>query len=125
VEWLSDEWVQASGSALAEVVLGPDVQGVVAVELTGPGGGTYWRRWAGGKVVDGGSGKPETAPELTVTLSDVDARAFWKGSWSPSVAFMRGRLKMTGDMGILLPLLAATATPAFAAPQRVVDSLVG
>ncbi len=125
MEWLSDEWVQASGAALADVGPIPDVEGVVAVELSGPDGGTYWRRWAGGKVVASGSGKPEVAPQVTVTLAAADARAFWKGSWSPSVAFMQGRLKMTGDMGMLLPLLAATATSAFGAPWGVVDALVG
>ncbi len=35
------------------------------------------------------------------------------GEMEPSVAFMRGRLKATGDGGLLLGLLASTATDSY------------
>jgi hypothetical protein len=98
--------------------------GVVAVEVTGPGGGSYWREWAAGALVRSGSGKPEGPADLTLGLGAPEARAFWRGEWSPSVAFMRGELKTAGDNGLLLALLAAAARPEHAKLWSVVDASI-
>jgi hypothetical protein len=52
-------------------------------------------------------------PDVAFTLPAADAAAVVDGSLSPSVAFMRGRLKTAGDEGLVLRLLAATAGPDF------------
>jgi hypothetical protein len=122
--WWDEAWVTASGEALAEVGAA-GVNGTVAVEATGSGGGTYWRTWADGVPVAGGSGKPPGVPDLSLTLPDADARAFWQGEWSASVAFMRGRLKVAGSMEVLLPLLAASERWGGDGPRSVVSALVG
>jgi hypothetical protein len=124
--WLDEAWVAASGDALAAPGAATSgATGTVAVETTGSGGGTYWRRWVDGVPVAGGSGKPPGPPDLSLTLLDADARAFWRGEWSASVAFMRGRLKVSGSMGVLLPLLAASERWGGEGPRCVVNALAG
>jgi hypothetical protein len=51
---------------------------------------------------------------LTLTLSPADAELVRQGRLSPSVAFMQGRLKTSGDNALLLRVLAWSATDAFA-----------
>ncbi len=51
--------------------------------------------------------------EVTFSLSEADGAEIVAGRLSPSVAFMQGRLKTSGDPGLVLDLLAATASPAF------------
>ncbi len=52
-------------------------------------------------------------PALTLGLSPDDAELVWNGDLAPSVAFMQGRLKTSGDNALLLAVLAWSATPAF------------
>ncbi len=76
----------------------------------GPGGdATGHATFSGGRLVGGGAG-PVDAPDLTLTLSDADARAVVSGDLDPSVAFMQGRMKVTGAMAPLLDLLALAGT---------------
>jgi SCP-2 sterol transfer family len=55
----------------------------------------------------------EGEADLTLTLSPDDARSVKDGQLDPSVAFMQGRLKTSGDNALLLSVLEWTATPAF------------
>jgi hypothetical protein len=48
-----------------------------------------------------------------LTLSPDDARSVKDGHLEPSVAFMQGRLKTSGDNALLLRVLKWSATPAF------------
>ena len=57
----------------------------------------------------------EGEPDLTLTLGTDDARSVRDGRLEPSVAFMQGRLKTSGDNGLLLRVLSWTATRAFSA----------
>jgi SCP-2 sterol transfer family len=52
-------------------------------------------------------------PDLTLALSPDDAELVRNGQLDPSVAFMQGRLKTSGDNALLLSILAWTTTPAF------------
>ena len=67
-----------------------------------------------GRVTGGGAGEPDGTPVLTLTLPAPDLAELLAGT-EPSVLFMQGRLKVDGDLGTALALLAATADPAFAA----------
>jgi len=49
-----------------------------------------------------------------LTLSPGDAQLVKKGELEPSVAFMQGKLKTSGDNALLLSVLAWSTTPAFA-----------
>ena len=114
-----------TGEALTERdIRAEGASGLVAVEVSGPGGGSYWRRWEDGVPRSGGAGKPGETPDLTLGLPAEGARAFWRGEWSPSVAFMRGQLRAAGDMTLLLALLAATARPEVGEALRAVDAEV-
>jgi hypothetical protein len=55
----------------------------------------------------------EGEPDLTLTLGTDDARSVKNGQLDPSVAFMQGRLKTSGDNALLLSVLKWSATPAF------------
>jgi hypothetical protein len=70
-----------------------------------------WGEDGPGPVTPGCDGEPD----LTLGLSPDDARSVQQGQLAPSVAFMQGRLKTSGDNELLLRVLAWTATPAFQA----------
>jgi SCP-2 sterol transfer family len=55
----------------------------------------------------------EGEADLTLTIGTDEARLVKEGELDPSVAFMRGRLKSSGDNALLLRILAWTTTPAF------------
>jgi hypothetical protein len=78
-----------------------------------PPGPAQWScQWSDGGpgVVSIGS---EGEPDLTLTLSPDDARSVKDGRLGPSVAFMQGRLKTSGDNALLLSVLKWSDTPAF------------
>lgn len=56
----------------------------------------------------------EGEPDLTITMSTEDAHQVKDGQLEPSVAYMQGKLKSTGDNALLLRILAWTTTPEFA-----------
>ena len=51
--------------------------------------------------------------DLMLTIARDDAQAVASGEVEPSVAYMRGRLKASGDGALLLGLLASTATESY------------
>jgi putative sterol carrier protein len=55
------------------------------------------------------AGKVE-GPDVTLTLSGKDAAPLCRGELDPSVAFMQGRLKVVGSMGVMIALLTAMNT---------------
>jgi hypothetical protein len=63
----------------------------------------------------GAPAAPGAEPDLALTISADDAAAVFSGEVEPSVAFMRGRLKASGDGALLLGFLKSTTTPEFAA----------
>jgi putative sterol carrier protein len=71
-------------------------------DLTGEGGGTYHASFANG-TYDIGEGALE-APGCTVTISAADFQALVAGKLNPTTAFMTGKLKIKGDMGLAMKL---------------------
>lgn len=69
----------------------------------------YWSPEGPGPLSTGSEGEPD----LTLTLSADDAQLIKEGLLKPSVAFMQGKLKTSGDNALLLRVLAWSATPAF------------
>jgi putative sterol carrier protein len=56
----------------------------------------------------------DTPAQVVLTLTPADAAALRAGELRPSVAFMRGTMKMAGDYGVLLhvlPLLERAPAP--------------
>jgi putative sterol carrier protein len=77
-----------------------EVQAAVQFNLSGEGGGTWTVKIAQGKceVADG----PAEAPTATVTAAAADYLALARGELNPMAAFMGGKLRITGDMGLMM-----------------------
>ncbi len=110
-EWLSEEWLQdvAARAGARPAVLG--ATGTVSVAVTGGPNGDAVYHWSyqDGVPGDGARGAAPDA-DLALVIAYPDARPVAAGEIEPSVAYMRGRLKATGDGALLLGLLASTAT---------------
>lgn len=90
--------------------------------VAGGAGGTA----AGGAGADGGTGAGgDGEAELALTLAAADASDVLSGQVEPSVAFMRGRLKASGDGGLLLAFLSSTTDGGFDEWRRRLDGLAG
>ncbi len=114
-EWLSPAWVEDSTGAIdAWPSAGDRPPAPVVLTVTvldGPAGdATYLRHWW---PPEGGEERGGEERELAVSVPAAEARAILAGELSPSVAFMRGRLKTSGDPGAVLDVLAASATSSF------------
>ena len=102
--FLSDEWldvVRGAGLSVGETT--------VECAVVGAPDGEVKLHAHGDEVGIGGVADADA----TLTLPYPEAMAIVRGELEPSVAFMQGRMKTAGDPGLLLDLLAATATPAF------------
>jgi predicted lipid carrier protein YhbT len=110
--FLSQEWLEQ-----ARVVVDAETESAhpalrLQVIVTGtPDGDVRWYSMVeGGVVRDVGLGAvPE--PDVTLTLSYPDAVSVQRGELDANVAFMQGRMKVSGDSGTLLALLSAARTP--------------
>jgi putative sterol carrier protein len=78
------------------------VNAVIQYDITGDGGGTYHVEIADGKcTLQGG---PAAAPKLTLTMAAQDWLDMVSGKLNGQMAFMSGKLKHKGDMGLLMKL---------------------
>ncbi len=112
-KWLSDEWYELTGE-LAAGLEGPEELSarIQVVVSGGPDGDvSYVRELEGGRLVASAPGRIRD-PEVVLTSGWQDARAMAAGELDPGVAFMQGRMKVTGSMTVVLALLALIATPA-------------
>lgn len=70
--------------------------------LTGDGGGTWTMQVQGGKAtVHQG---PAASPQVTVEMSVADFQEMLAGRLGPVAAYMSGRLRLTGDIGLAMRL---------------------
>ena len=112
VRFLSDEWAQALKAELNEdAAFKEAAAGKTATIQQVIGGGDdethYWIRIADG-VIDMGLGDAE-GPDATITESYETAVALAKSELSPVTAFMTGKIKVAGNMGMLLGLQSVLA----------------
>ncbi|MBN1438089.1 MAG: SCP2 sterol-binding domain-containing protein [Anaerolineales bacterium] len=71
--------------------------------LSGPGGGNWVIKFAGGKVT-ATEGKT-SAPRLTVTAGLADLIAVAEGKLDGMAAFMQGKIKLDGDVGLAMRMV--------------------
>ncbi|MGB7538203.1 MAG: SCP2 sterol-binding domain-containing protein [Anaerolineales bacterium] len=76
----------------------------VQVNLTGEGGGNWIIKFAGGKV-NGVEGQA-ASPRLTVTTSLADITAIAEGKMDGMAAFMQGKIKLDGDVGLAMRMVS-------------------
>jgi hypothetical protein len=67
-----------------------------------------WARVGDAELVERGDGAPTEPADVTFTATPVDAQSLHDGTLDLSVGFMRGQVKMSGDFGFLLRILAMT-----------------
>jgi hypothetical protein len=115
VEFLTEDWVALQRELGGALPARPGASARVQHTVTGaPGEVVYWLAWEDGRVVDGGLG-PDPAADVMLTAPRALAAELAAGRVEPSVAFMQGRMKTSGDQAALLRVLAVTATPEFEA----------
>ena len=78
------------------------INAVYEFQLKGPNGGTWTLDLTapGGAVSEGSSGKAN----CTVTMEDENFVKLVSGQLNPQMAFMTGKLKVAGNMGLALKL---------------------
>ncbi len=82
------------------------------------------------RVVDGSlvasagsaSGDDEPRGDVTLTLTPPDAALVAAGGLDPSVAFMRGQMKMEGDFALLMSFLPLARGPGFDAVRECLSA---
>ena len=112
LKFLSPEWAEAVKTALnADDAFKKAVAGKQAalqqVISTGDGDTRYWIRIDDG-MIDMGMGALE-APDATITQNFETAVGLAKDQVSAVTAFMTGKIKIDGSMGLLLGLQSAFA----------------
>lgn len=103
--------VAAVGQGLAGLEGPGTLDGTVRVEVQGgpDGDAVLVLAFDAGRLVDVAPG-PGSDPDATLSLSASDAQGVLAGDLDLSVAFMQGRLKVSGAMAVVLDLLALSAT---------------
>ncbi len=78
------------------------INAVYQFNISGPNGGT----WSIDCTAPGGKISTGTAPNArcTVAATDADFLAIVNGKLNPQMAFMSGKLKIQGDMGLAMKL---------------------
>lgn len=110
VTFLSPGWAQALKDELnaSEGFKAAAAGKAATIEqiITSPEGDTrYWIVIADG-TIDMGVGEPPASADATITQSRDTAVALSNGSLSPVTGFMTGKIKVAGNMGLLMGLQA-------------------
>lgn len=112
VKFLSDQWAQALKAELNQSEdfrqAAAGLKAIIQQVITGGDADShYWITIGDGKI-DLGVGDIE-GEDATITQSYDSAAALAKGELSPVTAFMTGKLKIAGNMGMILGLQGALA----------------
>ncbi|NXA41385.1 HSDL2 protein, partial [Eudromia elegans] len=79
------------------------IQGVFMFELSGDDGGTWYidLKTKGGSA---GSGKPPVKADVVMSMSSADFVRMFTGKLKPTMAFMSGKLRISGNMALAMRL---------------------
>ena len=106
MQYLSDAWIEAADTALSEGwdAGADDGAGTtIAYTVSGtPQGKVSYHLHFGPEGAGVASGLPDADPDVTMELDYDTAREIERGEASAQVAFMQGRIKLGGDVTVLL-----------------------
>jgi hypothetical protein len=109
--WPGGERLKKAAVGAGAPPAAPGLSGSVTLSVTGGAGGDADLRWCYHDGIPGEcDGAVVGAADLVLSVGSADAWAVAAGEMDPSVAYMRGRLKASGNGALLLGLLASTAT---------------
>ncbi len=113
-KWLSAEWFDQTRAMAVDQPVHSGVSARIQYEITGGPQGDVSYYWVleDGRLQSSASGAID-APDVTVTIPWGDAVAMHQGGLDPNVAFMQGRMKVAGSMGVMMALLPVTNTPEY------------
>lgn len=117
-------WAAEVGQCYPLLPDAPGANGTVTVQVGYPSRrevSFYWV-YQDGKPSEGGVGSP-AGTDVTLSVDASEAGKILSGQLRPSVAFMRGRLKTSGDESLVLALLRSSADPGFSTWLRKVCEL--
>ncbi|MGH9096756.1 MAG: SCP2 sterol-binding domain-containing protein [Acidimicrobiales bacterium] len=121
--WLTDEWFDQTRALAADQPERPGLSARMQFIVTGGPGGDVHYYWVleDGHLRQSAIGDVDDA-DVTLTIARPEAVAMAKGDLDPNVAFMQGRMKVAGSMGIMMRLLPVTNTPEYQElRQRIAD----
>ena len=122
--WMSPEWAEAAAPLTDLLPEVPGAGGTVSFAVSGgrrQEAGFSWG-YENGKAAPGVAGIDASA-DLALLVAADDAIEVLRGDVEPSVAFMRGRLKASGDGQLLLGFLKSTTSREFDGWRRAVAAL--
>ena len=118
-KWLTAEWFDQTRAMAAGQAGHPGLSARIQHAITGGPDGDVSYFWV---LEDGhlqaSAGGTIDAPDVTLTMAWDDAAAMCRGDLDPNVAFMQGRMKVAGSMGVMMALLPATNTPEYQELRR-------
>ena len=123
-KWLSEEWFDETRATGAGLLGHGGLSARIQFEITGGPDGdvSYHRVFEDGLMVSSARGAVD-APDVTLTMVWDDAVAMQRGDLDPNVAFMQGRMKVVGSMGVMMTLLPVTKTPEYQDLRRRIVSV--
>jgi putative sterol carrier protein len=118
-KWLSAEWFDQTRAMAADQPEHLGLSARIQYEMTGGPDGEVSYYWIleDGRLEASAAGTID-APDVTLTLPWDDAVAMQRGELDPNVAFMQGRMKVAGSMGVMMALLPVTNTPEYQELRR-------
>jgi putative sterol carrier protein len=110
-KWLTAEWFERARMLGVDQTLYPGLSARIQYEVTGGPEGAVSYYWVleDGRLQSGDRGSIDD-PDVTLTMVWDDAVSMCQGDLDPNVAFMQGRMKVAGSMGLMMTLLPVTNT---------------
>ncbi|MCI2974806.1 MAG: SCP2 sterol-binding domain-containing protein [Ferrimicrobium sp.] len=117
--WLSPGWIQDTLELGAAMPYQAGVSATLQYFLTAADGGEYAYYWSieDGQLGAAGLGE-HPAPDVELSVSLEDARSMQTGKTDATSAFMEGKLRVDGNLDLLLQLLPITGSKEYQELER-------
>jgi putative sterol carrier protein len=100
VQMTPDQIVEAMPSYFIPEKAGT-TKATIQFDLSGANSGKWWVKIQDGKA-ESGKGEAGEPPNLTLSADSNDWVKIFTGQMDPTAAFMQGKLKIKGDMGLAI-----------------------